>query len=142
MVDVLVRDLMVKKVITLPCTSNAFEAAKLIKEHRIGCVVVTHDQKKLDGIITAKDLVRRVMAEDLEPKKVKLEKVMSKYVKSVSPDMPASEAVKLMARHDIRRLPVVENGKLIGVITDKNVLKAELSIAEVMAELFTFREGG
>lgn len=140
--DVRVRDLMIKDVVTLLCTASAFEAAKTIKEKKVGCVVITHDGKKLDGIITAKDLVRRVMAEGLEPKKVKLDDVMSKNVKSVSPDMHVPEAVKLMAKHDIRRLPVVEGGKLIGIITDKNVIKAELSMAEVMAELFTFREGG
>lgn len=142
MVDVRVRDLMIKNVVTLPCTATAFEAAKTIKAQKVGCVVVTHDSKKLDGIITSKDIVKRVIAEGKDPKKVKLRDVMSRVVHIVSPETHISEAVKMMARHDVRRLPVVDNGKLIGIITDKNVIKAELSIAEVMSDLFTFREGG
>lgn len=142
MVDVRVRDLMIKNVVTLPCTATAFEAAKTIKGQKVGCVVVTHDSKKLDGIITSKDIVKRVIAEGKDPKKVRLQDVMSKVVHSVSPETHVSEAVKMMARHDVRRLPVVDGGKLIGIITDKNVIKAELSIAEVMSDLFTFKEGG
>ncbi len=142
MVDIRVRDLMTKNVVTLPCTATAFEAAKIITEKKVGCVVVTHDSKKLDGIITSKDLVKRVMAEGKDPKKIKLLDVMSRVVHSVSPDMHISEAVKLMGHHDVRRLPVVDGGKLVGIITDKNVIKAELGIAEVMSDLFTFREGG
>lgn len=142
MVDVRVRDLMIKNVVTLPCTATAFEAAKTIKTQKVGCVVVTHDSKKLDGIITSKDIVKRVIAEGKDPKKVKLQDVMSKVVHSVSPETHVSEAVKIMAKHDVRRLPVVDGGKLIGIITDKNVIKAELSIAEVMSDLFTFKEGG
>lgn len=140
--DIRVKDLMAKNVVTLPCTSTALEAARLIRDRKIDCVVITHNLRKLDGIITTKDLVRRVMAGDIEPGKITLDKVMSRDLKMVPPDMHIVEAVKLMAKHSIRRLPVVEKGKLIGIITDEDIMSAELSMAEVMVELFTFREGG
>lgn len=109
-----VKEIMSKDCVTVTLKDNVYEVAVAMAKHDIGFVPVV-DGKQLIGVITDRDLVIRGYAEKNEGS-AKVEKVMSKHVATVTPDATVDEAAKLMAKHKIRRLPVVENGNLVGVV--------------------------
>jgi CBS domain-containing protein len=112
-----IKEVMTPDPITLQNSASVEEAAKLMKADDIGDVLVVNRNKKLTGILTDRDIVLRVVAEGADPKTVKVEEVATKDVKSVAPETVVEDAVVLMRREAIRRIPVVEEGKLVGVVT-------------------------
>lgn len=108
------KEIMTDDVICVTMQDNVFEIAVKMKENDIGFVPVV-EGKKLLGVVTDRDLVIRGYAEKRSGSAA-VEQVMTKEVISVKPDTSTDEAARLMAQHQIRRLPVVENGELIGVV--------------------------
>ncbi len=115
-----VRDIMEKNVITIPLDKTALDAAKLLKEKEISFLVIVRDEKPL-GIITERDIVRKIAAEDKTASSIKLENVMSAKFKWVEPSTTVDSAVQKMLNNNIRRLVVLENEKLVGVITQTDL---------------------
>ena len=109
-----VKDLMTEFVITVDLHRPLLDAVTLMKEKRVGCLVVLDNDDPV-GIITERDLVRRVLAERL-PLETRVSEVMSKPLITVEPDSPLSSAAKLMVKNKIRRLPVAEGSRLVGII--------------------------
>ena len=116
------RDIMIKKVITIERDKTAQDAAKLMAEHSIGSLVIISDGN-LVGIVTERDLVRKVCAKDVASSKVYLNDVMSSPVIWAEPDVPIETAVQRMFNNKIRRLPILENGKLVGIVTVSDLAK-------------------
>ena len=116
------RDIMIKKVITIELDKTAKDAAKLMAEHSIGSLVIVSDGEPA-GIVTERDLVRKVCAKDIASSKVPLSNVMSSPVIWAEPDVPIETAVQRMFNNKIRRLPILENGKLVGIVTVSDLAK-------------------
>jgi len=110
-----IRDIMTDEVECCTLLDNMFEVAVKMKELNVGAIPIV-DKEKIVGMITDRDIVIRGVAEK-HPGSTKVEDIMSKKLISVSPDTSSREAAKLMADHQIRRLPVVENEKLIGIVS-------------------------
>jgi CBS domain-containing protein len=113
---------MVTNPITVGVNMLVFEVAKLMSEKEIGSVIVAENGKVL-GIATERDLVRRVMAENKDSKTVKISEVMSSPVISISPRENVAGAAKLMASKGVRRLVVLDDEKLVGIITTNDLTK-------------------
>lgn len=111
-----VRDVMTPNPILLPASTPVLEAARQMRENDIGDVVV-EKAGKLCGIVTDRDIVIRAVAEGKNVETTDLESICSKEVTSVSPDQSEEEAVRLMRQKSIRRLPVIENGKVVGIVS-------------------------
>ncbi|MGO4270794.1 CBS domain-containing protein [Paenibacillus sp. TAF58] len=109
-----VRDIMSKDCVTVTLQDNIYEIALKLKQHDIGLVAVV-EGKKLIGVVTDRDLVVRGYAEKHSGSTAVAE-VMTKDIESISPDTTVDEAAKIMAKNQIRRLPVVENGELVGIV--------------------------
>jgi CBS domain-containing protein len=129
-----VKDVMTVSVRTISPNANMDEAAKLMRKFRIGSLVVVKDDKPV-GIITERDLAYKIVAEG--KMNAKVGEVMSRDLKTIDKDKTIVEAAKLMAAHVIRRLPVVEEGKLVGIITLEDIMKAEKIGGEAGAYSFT-----
>jgi CBS domain-containing protein len=112
----LVRDVMTPKVVTLPSSASIMDAARKMKENDIGDIVVL-DGGRLCGIVTDRDIVVRGIADGTDPKSLTVEDVCSSDVVSVSPDDEIDRAVALMRDKAIRRLPVMEDGVPIGIVS-------------------------
>lgn len=110
-----VKDFMRASLLKLDVNESAWEAAKLMKENDAGSVLVTVDGA-VQGIVTERDILYKVAAEDLPESNVLLKKIMTGPIISTSSDTPITEAMKLMAKHHIRRLVVIENGKPVGML--------------------------
>ena len=116
---------MVKNVITVEPNATVKNAVKLMNAHEITCLVVVNHEKPI-GIVTEQDMVRRVIHKSRNPEKTRVSDVMSKPLIAATPNMHAQEAAKLMLERNIRKLPVVENERLIGLVTLTDLISASV----------------
>jgi CBS domain-containing protein len=119
-----VRDAMTESPRSIGASASVVEAARLMREEHIGSLPITDDEK-LVGIITDRDITTRVVAEAADPNTTSVEDVYSRDLISVEPDQDLDEALQLMARHQVRRLPVVENDRLVGIVAQADIALAE-----------------
>jgi CBS domain-containing protein len=119
-----VRDAMTGDPRSIGATASVVEAARLMREQHIGSLPIT-DGEKLVGMITDRDITTRVVAEAADPKVTSVEDVYSRDLVSVEPDNDLQEALQLMARHQVRRLPVVENERLVGIVAQADIALGE-----------------
>ena len=118
-----VRDAMTENPRSIGASASVVEAARLMREGDIGSLPITEDEK-LVGMITDRDITTRVVAEAADPSTTSVGDVYSQDLISVEADKDLEEAVQLMARHQVRRLPVVENGRLVGIVAQADVALA------------------
>ena len=111
-----IKDFMVKDVIDVGAGATVWEAVGLMNKHEIGCLIVTKRSKPV-GIVTERDMLKRVLAKLKDPRKVKVKEIMSNPLVTVSPKTDIRDAAGIMLRRRIKKLPVVENGCLIGLVT-------------------------
>jgi CBS domain-containing protein len=119
-----VRDTMTEELRSIGTSASVVEAARLMREAHIGSLPIT-DGEQLVGMITDRDITTRVVAEAADPETTSVGDVYSRDVISVEADKDHEEAVDLMARHQVRRLPVVENGRLIGIVAQADIARTE-----------------
>lgn len=116
-----VKDLMTKNVVTIDANKTVVEAAALMSENDIGDLIVMDDNTPV-GIVTERDFVRRVLAEGKSTES-KVSEVMTRPLKVIDPDAPIKEAARRMVNKRIRRLPVIKDNKLVGIITAADFAK-------------------
>jgi len=119
----IVSQIMTNQIVTINFAQSALDAALLMKEKRISSLIVQDDNNKSLGIITERDFVKRVCAEDKKSSEVKISELMSKIQTFAEPDTPVDVAVQRMINNKIRRLPVIFEGKVIGIITVTDLAK-------------------
>ena len=119
-----VRDAMTADPRSIGKSVSVVEAARLMREQDIGSLPITDDQQ-LVGMITDRDITTRVVAEAADPKLTSVGDVSSGDLISVEPDKDLEEALLLMARHQVRRLLVVENGRLVGIVAQADIALRE-----------------
>ena len=115
-----VRDAMTEDPRSIGASASVVEAARLMREQHIGSLPVTEDER-LVGMITDRDIATRVVAESAVPETTSVGDVYSRDLVSVGPDSDLDEALQLMVRHQIRRLPVVTNGRLVGLVAQADI---------------------
>ena len=117
-----VRDIMTKHVVTIDENRTALEAAKIMTEKGISSLIVLKDQNPV-GIVTERDFVKKICIKELKISNVKVNEVMSKIRTFADPDIPIEVAVQRMVNHKIRRLPIMETGQVVGIITVTDLAK-------------------
>ncbi len=120
------RDIMTGSLITCSPEVSIAEAARLMRDRNTGDVLVT-DDGKLHGIVTDRDIAIRVSAKGLDPQQVRVRDVMSKHVVTGEPKWDTDKISKTMGKHQIRRLPIIDDGMLVGIVSlgDLAVRKAK-----------------
>jgi CBS domain-containing protein len=119
-----VRDAMTADPRSIGASASVVEAARLMREQHIGSLPVTEDDR-LVGMITDRDITTRVVAESAVPETTSVGDVYSRDLISVEPNSDIDEALRLMARHQVRRLPVVENDRLVGMVAQADIALKE-----------------
>jgi len=115
-----VKDFMDKNIASVDADVTVFEASKIMTEDKRGYLIVVNKDQTL-GIVTEKDLVRKVMSKGADPTKVKISEVMSTPLLVVDPDETIENAVKTMAENKVRRLPVMKTGIIYGIFGDREL---------------------
>jgi CBS domain-containing protein len=111
-----VRDIMTEDVATASPTSTLAEIAGMMRDEDTGAIPVV-DEDELVGIVTDRDIVIRCIAPGKHPAEVAAEEILSEQLEVIEPESDVEEAARLMERRQIRRLPVVENGRLVGMVS-------------------------
>ena len=111
-----IRDVMTAHPIALPATSSVVEAARAMRDSNIGDVIVV-DNNQICGIVTDRDITVRGVAEGRDVSRLKLADICSQVLTTVSPTDSVDDAVRLMREKAIRRLPVIEGGKPVGLVS-------------------------
>jgi CBS domain-containing protein len=111
-----VRDIMTKQIVMIDHDKSALEAAKTMAEKGISSVFVVRDGQPV-GIVSERDFIKKICAKELPIAEVKIGDIMSKILTTAEPETPIEVAVQRMVNHKIRRLPIIEEGKLVGIIT-------------------------
>ncbi|RLI11009.1 inosine-5-monophosphate dehydrogenase [Candidatus Bathyarchaeota archaeon] len=130
----LVRDVMVSPVITVREDDTIDKVAEIMDKHGVGSVIVASSNGEPVGVITARDIVRKVVARGLEPSRVKAADVMSSPIIEIGADEDVREAARKMARFDVRRLIVKHKSKMVGIVTSKDLLSILPSLIDVVLE--------
>jgi CBS domain-containing protein len=118
-----IRDLMTKSTRSLESASTVVEAARLMRDVDAGIIPIVEGEK-LVGTVTDRDIAIRVVAEGKSPESVTVGEIASRDLVTIDPQQDLDEALRLMARHQIRRLPVVEeDGKLVGIVAQADIAR-------------------
>ena len=134
-----VKDIMNKKPIVVSPEASIGKAARLMARHKIGSVIVV-DKGVIVGILTEGDILRRAFIKNKSPTKTKVKDIMTKNPITLSVDDDLSKVANIMNKKGVRRFPVVSEGKLVGYLSEKDLLKIEPSIIDVLLEKLKIRE--
>jgi CBS domain-containing protein len=116
-----VREVMTSKLCSIDADKPVAHAAKMMRDEDVGIAPIVEGDR-LVGVLTDRDIAVRVVAEGRDPEQVKVTEVASRDVVTLDPQQDLDEALRLMARHQVRRLPVVEeDGRLVGVVAQADV---------------------
>ena len=134
-------------VCTIVATATVEQAAREMTEHGVGAVAVVDDVQRLSGILTERDVIRRVVAAGLDPKETGIEDVMTQNPDTLAPGDSALDALELLRIRNLGNLPIVEDGRVVGVVsvTDLcHVVSREMDegIRRAQALLFGNGDGG
>jgi CBS domain-containing protein len=128
-----VREIMSVNVVTMPPDATVLEIAKSMTSINIGSIIIVKAERAI-GIITETDIVTRVIAEQKDPKTTKAEEVMSSPLVHITPDTALTEAMRVMTRTGIRRVAVLKNDSLAGIITSRDILRWSPELIDIMVE--------
>ena len=131
-------DIMTDRVVSIGQSEPVSAAARLLKRHNIGALPVCDDSGRLRGILTDRDIVTRCVAADADPKDTKVSEIMSRGIITASPFDELDQAVRLMAGDQVRRLPITDNGRLVGMITLCDMARScncEMEAAQALTEI-------
>ena len=136
-----IKDIMTQSVVSIDPGESVEVAARTMSRHNIGALPVCSNGK-LCGMLTDRDIVTRCLAANRQPSTTQVRQIMTEQVTAVRPDMEIGVAAHLMGRLQIRRLPVVENGKLCGMVSlgdmatrEESVLDAGDALADISSNI-------
>ena len=129
-----VEDVMVKDVVSVTANKSVKEAADMMNRFEIGCLLVVKRGKAV-GILTERDLLKRVISESRSPTTTKVDEIMSKPLIVVESDTELEDAAKLMFKMKIKKLPIVKQGKLTGLVTLTDVARFQPHMIKILKQL-------
>ncbi len=133
-----ISDIMTERVITVGEDEPVIAAARLLKRNNIGALPVRSDKGKLKGIVTDRDIVLRCVATECDPKEVKVSEIMSRNLVTASPFDSAKDVATRMGESQVRRIPVTDNGLLVGIVALSDVARNDefdMEAAEALSEI-------
>ena len=134
-----VADAMTVNPIYVDSTTNLEECSKIMSNNHVGSLLVK-DNSILTGVITEQDIVRKVVAVGQDARETIVSNIMVKEMTTISPEKDIYDALVLMKKLNIRQIPVMENEKMAGLLTLKDILKIEPQLFELIVEKFELRE--
>ena len=131
-------DVMTNSVISVEAADKAYEAVLKMINGDIGSVVVKRNDK-VAGIITKGDILRNIVKAGIDPRKATAADVMSKHIVTVEQSASLESASRLMTRYNVSKLPVLDQGELVGIITSSDIIRAEPMQVAYLQELMKAR---
>lgn len=136
-----IEDIMVQKVITIDSNATVREAARLMNRQEIGSLIVVK-QGKVVGIMTERDLLKKVVEHFRNPEKTKVHEIMSRRLVVGTPRMEIPDAVRLMLQKKIKKLPIVVDGTIVGLITLTDIARTTRIEPQMIGVIKELRKNG
>ena len=133
----LVEEIMTPNVVKIDCNKTVYEACKVYAKNRVGSLVVM-DREIIVGIVTERDAIEKVILDDKNPKKTKIAEIMSPNIKTVHALAPLEKAAQIMKENNIKKLPVVLNNEIVGIVTETDLSRTIEAFSEAVEELTQF----
>lgn len=130
-----VREVMTQPVIRIGADETVAVAARTLAHYNIGALPVCGSDGRLRGLVTDRDLVTRCLASGRNPMTTKVSQIMSGSVVGIPPDIDTKDAAQIMGRRQIRRLPVLENEKLCGMVSLGDLTRCEADTGQVLGQI-------
>ncbi len=134
-----VRDIMAVNVVSMPPDASVFEVSKAMAKMDIGSVIIADKDRPL-GIITESDIVRRVIVEEMDTKTTTASEIMSSPIIHVEPGTGLTAAMRVMAKSNIRRVAVLKNNSLAGIITSRDLLRWSPELIDILVESLRLKD--
>ena len=135
---ILVRDVMETDVKTVRPDSSVMEAIQKMNKFDVGSIVVVQERRPV-GIITERDILRKILESGLDPVTVRARQIMSSPIVTIREDLAIEEAAKIMTAKKIKKIPVVKDGKLIGIVTATDLVRNEPKMISLLEDLLWSR---
>ena len=133
----LVEEVMTRNVEKIDCNNFVFDACKIFIDKKVGCLVVM-DRDIIVGIITERDTIERVILQDLDPKNIKIIEIMSQNIKTIHALSPLEKAAQIMKDNTIKKLPVILNNEIVGIVTETDITQTIEVFSEAIEDLEQF----
>jgi len=137
---ILVKNIMTRPVIQVNHDKTVQEAAKIMVKNRVGSIIVVKKNNPI-GIITETDINKKIVAPGRDPKKIKAEQIMSSPMVFSSPNDDVLTTVEKMKKYKIKRIPVVDKGKIVGIVADTDIARASPDMLDILNFRLKMREG-
>lgn len=137
----LIKDIMTKNVVTIDINNTVLDACKKYREFKVGCLVVT-DNNIIVGIITERDIIERTIIPNKNPAATKIGEIMSQNIKTVHALSPVEKAAEIMKESNIKKLPVILNNEIVGIITVTDISRAISYFSDTLENLFQCYQRG
>jgi CBS domain-containing protein len=125
------KEIMVQNVITINPNATVKDAAKLMNSHNIGCLIVV-GRGKVVGIVTERDILKKIVEASKDPEKTKVNEIMSTKLLVAAPNMDVVDAAKMMLQRKIKKLPIVTDKKLVGLVSLTDIARTVRIQPEMM----------
>lgn len=129
-----VKEVMTEKVITTDIEESALKVGKEMIKHNVGSIIVTKNDEAV-GIITERDMVKNIIAKNKKTENVSASMLMSSPLIMIKPSTNVIDASKIMSKANVRRLVVMQNGKIVGIITDRDLLTIAPGLNTILSDL-------
>jgi CBS domain-containing protein len=134
-----VYDAMTQEPVCVGPEDTIINCANIMKDNKVGGIIVK-EGKKLVGICTEQDFVHKLISENKNPIDFKIKDIMCSNVRTIEPDKDIFDAIMKMRDLNVRRLPVVSNGELVGMLTMKDIVKIEPQMFDLLVDKIELRE--
>ena len=135
---ILVRDIMKRNVKTVRTDDSVRDAVSKMNKFRIGSVIVTNNGRPV-GIITERNVLQRIVEPCLDPATVRAKDIMSSPLISIDSHIAVEEAAKIMARKNVKKLPVIESQRVIGIVSTSDIVSTSPTQLSILEELLRVR---
>lgn len=129
-----VRDIMTRDVMTIDIRKDVKHLAMKMLEYDLGSMIIT-DKGQPVGIVTERDIVRKIVSRNLKPDQISIKELMTTPLMTILSTEDVTDVMHKMVKMEIRRLPVVENGKLVGIVTDTDLLAISAEMGNIFSDL-------
>ena len=130
-----IREIMSQPVIRIGADETVEVAARTLAHYNIGALPVCGSDGRVRGLVTDRDLVTRCLAAGRNPSNTKVSQIMSGTVVGITPDLETGDAAEIMGRRQIRRLPVLENERLCGMVSLGDLTRAEADTGQALSQI-------
>ena len=137
--NMFIQDIMTKNVVDINCNETVLDACKKYKDYKVGSLVVM-DNEIIVGIVTERDIIERIIIASRDPKTTKVMEIMSPQIKTVHALAPIEKAAEIMKENNIKKLPVILNNEIVGIVTETDMSRTIHTFSESIDELMQFYE--